>query len=80
MKQKVVSNGADKLSDVELLEMLLYYALPRCDTKSHSEKLLEKFGSIDGVLKAQKSEISSIPGLKDSADVLFSTKAETLRK
>ncbi len=80
MKQKVLSKGAEKLSDVELLEMLLYYVLPRCDTKPHAEQLLEKFGSIDGVLKCKKDELSSISGLKDGAELLFSLLRETVNR
>ena len=79
-KDFVLHKGAHKLDDTELLEMLLYYALPRVDTKPHAEKLLEKFGSLEGVLSANKGEISQIDGLRDGAEVLFALLQETFAR
>ena len=71
MKQQVLKYGASNLNETELLEMLLYYVLPRCDTKEHAKKLLETFGSLGDILGSRVGALNSIPGLKDNAEVFF---------
>lgn len=71
MKKQVLEHGASKLNETELLEMLLYYVLPRCDTKEHATKLLEKFGSFEDILGLKVGSLNTISGLKDNAEVLF---------
>ncbi|MBQ5838167.1 MAG: RadC family protein [Clostridia bacterium] len=79
-KKRLLSEGANTLSDVELLEMLLFYAVPRADTKSIAEDLIEKYGTLSGVIRADLEEIAAIPHLKDSARVLFSLLSETIAR
>lgn len=50
-------NGADTLADYELLEMLLFYSIPRRDTKPLAKALLHRFGSLIGVLRASAPEL-----------------------
>lgn len=76
----VLENGASRLSELDLLEMLLFYAVPRADTVPIAKELLEKFGSLEGVLDAEKGEISKIKGLKDGAELLFSLLREVLTR
>ena len=42
--------GADALADHELLELALFYAMPRRDTNETAHRLLDQFGSLDRVL------------------------------
>lgn len=50
------------LADYELLELLLFLALPRGDVKPLAKALLQKFGSIAALLKAEENLILEIPG------------------
>lgn len=52
MKKKLLENGERSLADHELLEVLLYYAIPRRDTNELAHRLLKQFGSLRGVLSA----------------------------
>ena len=52
MKSKFLLNGLDAFEQHEALEMLLYYAVPRCDTNPLAHRLLERFGSISAVFDA----------------------------
>ncbi len=70
-KEQVLQQGAGNLSELEFLEMLLYYVVPRTDTVPMARELLDKFGSLHGILDAQQGEISKIKGLKDNAELLF---------
>jgi DNA repair protein RadC len=63
--------GADALSDYELLELLLFRALPRRDVKSLAKSLLEKFGSFAEVIAAPEPRLAEVKGLGDSAITEF---------
>ncbi|MCP1241146.1 DNA repair protein RadC [Acetobacter lambici] len=52
MRQRVLAHGAGALADYELLEMLLFYAVPRRDTKPLAKSLINQFGSFSGVLES----------------------------
>ncbi|MFZ0607635.1 MAG: DNA repair protein RadC [Xanthobacteraceae bacterium] len=55
--------GPDALSDYELLELLLFRALPRSDVKPLAKSLLEKFGSFAEVITAPQSRLAEVKGL-----------------
>jgi DNA repair protein RadC len=55
--------GADALSDYELLELLLFRALPRRDVKPLAKMLLEKFGSFAEVIAAPDARLAEVKGL-----------------
>jgi len=55
--------GPDALSDYELLELLLFRALPRADVKPLAKSLLEKFGSFAEVIAAPQARLAEVKGL-----------------
>jgi DNA repair protein RadC len=57
--------GAEALSDYELLELLLFRALPRRDVKPLAKLLLEKFGSFAEVITAPEARLAEVKGLGD---------------
>ena len=56
------SSGA-LLEEHEILELLLFECIPRSNTNEIAHLLLERFGSIRGVLNAKESELMEIPGI-----------------
>src|SRR5271154_4167533 len=58
--------GTDALSDYELLELLLFRALPRRDVKPLAKSLLEKFGSFAEVVSAPEARLREVKGLGDA--------------
>ena len=52
MKDKYIEYGIEIFSPHEVLEVLLYYAIPRKDTNSTAHKLIDEFGSISAVIDA----------------------------
>ncbi len=70
-RKKLTDLGAERLSDKEILEMLLYYALPRVDTKPIANTLLDRFGSIENIINADPAQITDISGIKDNVCVFF---------
>lgn len=56
-------HGTDGMADHELLELLLTYAVPRIDVNPLAHRLLNSFGSLNGVLKAAPRELMRIQGV-----------------
>lgn len=80
MREKLLSAGPDALLDHELLEMVLFLALPRRDTKPIARALLARFGSFAGALAAPLNELRTIEGLGEAgAAALRTVQAAALR-
>lgn len=66
--------------DHKLLELLLFYAMPRRDTNPVAHELLDRFGSLAGVLDALPDELCKVPGVGESAVALFKAVREAGRR
>ena len=72
LKQRLLAGGDDALHDYELLEVALFFALPRRDVKPLAKALLQRFGSPEGALRASPAGLQSVPGAGgDSVIALF---------
>jgi DNA repair protein RadC len=67
LRERFREAGADAVSDYELLELLLFRALPRRDIKPLAKALLETFGSFAEVITAPPSRLDEVKGLGDAA-------------
>ena len=63
MKNRFLETGLDGFSDVNVLELLLFYAIPRQDTNPLAHALLERFGSFKAVMESSKEDLMSVKGL-----------------
>jgi DNA repair protein RadC len=63
--------GTEAVSDYELLELLLFRAMPRRDVKPLAKTLVEKFGSFAEVIAAPRSRLAEVRGLGDAAITEF---------
>lgn len=73
LRQRFVKAGADGLQDYELLEMLLFAAIPRRDVKPLAKQLLKEFGSLSGVLGAGIADLQKVKGVSENSAVLLKT-------
>lgn len=67
LRERFYSAGADALSDYELLEMALFSALPRRDTKPLAKSLIKIFGSFAEVVHAPVARLREVDGVGESA-------------
>src|SRR5438309_6317146 len=67
LRERFFSAGPDALSDYELLEMALFAAIPRKDTKPLAKELLKKFGSFAEVIHAPEARLREVDGIKDAS-------------
>lgn len=63
----------DALPDYELLELLLFMAIPRRDVKPIAKALECKFGSLNGVLNASLDALQSVDGISETAAIALKT-------
>ena len=67
VRKKFLENGFNGLEDYEILELLLFYVIPRKDTKAIAKELIKKFKNLANVLKADTLELKTIDGLGASS-------------
>jgi DNA repair protein RadC len=80
MREKLLVAGPDALLDHELLEMVLFLALPRRDTKPIARALLARFGSFANAIAAPLHELREVEGLGEAgAAALRTVQAAALR-
>lgn len=80
MREKLLTRGPDALADYELLEMLLFFAMPKGDTKPLAKALINRFGSFANVLAAPQQELMATRGLgTHSVSALKLVQASALR-
>lgn len=63
MIKRFLENGRSGLSDHELLEIILFYSIPRVNTNETAHRLLDKFGSLKGVFTADEKSLLKVKGL-----------------
>lgn len=71
LRQRFLKHGLDVMPDDQVLELLLFYAVPRQDTNALARKLLAHFGSIAAVLEASPQELMTVAGIGQNAAVLL---------
>ena len=70
VRERYLNTGLDTFQDYEALELLLFYAIPRKDTKSTAKNLIARFGSLPAVLDATLEELTEA-GLSPNAAILL---------
>ena len=71
VKKRFLEEGLDHFSDIQALELLLFYALPRVDTNPIAHGLLDRFGSLSQVLEASPEELCKVPGVGENGALLL---------
>jgi DNA repair protein RadC len=66
LRDRFVKGGASAMPDYELLELTLFSALPRRDTKPLAKTLLARFGSFAEVIAAPRARLLEIPGVGEA--------------
>ena len=80
MRQRFMTGGLDAFADHEILELLLYYAIPRRDTNPIAHALMERDGSLPAVLAAPMEDLKRTEGIGESAAVLLHLVPQVCRR
>jgi DNA repair protein RadC len=73
MRTRLLTAGPTSLADYELLEMVLFLALPRRDTKPIAKALITRFGSFAAAIAAPLNDLLAIEGIHDAAAAALKT-------
>lgn len=71
--------GLDSFDEANVLELLLFYAKPRMDTKTLARELLNRFGSLSRVLEATAAELETVEGVGESTSTLLTLVTQLAR-
>ncbi len=77
LRERFLAAGPQSLPDYELLELLLFYGIERRDTKPLAKQLIERFGSLGGVLAAPAEQLAEFDGIDRRTLVLLRAVRET---
>lgn len=67
LKNRFRREGLDNFEELQVLELLLFYCIPRQDTNSIAHALLNHFGTLDQVMDAPAEELQKVPGVGENA-------------
>ena len=79
LKSRFLEEGLDNFTDIQVLELLLFYAIPQKDTNPIAHALLSRFGSLSQVLDADAEELKKVPGISDHSATLLRMVTEISR-
>lgn len=77
---ELLLNNADALSDHQILEVLLFYAVPRIDTNPLAHKLINLFGDLNGVFNASHEQLTAIDGVGEKVSAFIVALGEVLKR
>ena len=75
LRKRFLQAGADSLHDYELLELLLFQAIPRRDTKPLAKALIKRFGSFSAVIQADPTALQEVKGVGGNVVIALKTVA-----
>lgn len=80
LRARLLTGGAEALADYEVLEYLLYAAIPRGNTKPIAKMLLAQYGSLAGVLNADPKALQRVKGVGENSAAALKAVALAARR
>ena len=80
LKDRFLREGLDGFTDVQVLELLLFYVVPRKDTNPIAHALVDRFGSLARVLDASVLKLTEVDGVTDNGATFLKLVREIERR
>ena len=80
LRSTFIEHGLDSFSELNTLELLLFYTRQRADTNPLAHALLDRFGSLSGVLNASFEELLEVNGIGENSAALIKLLPEIVKK
>lgn len=79
MRERFLKNGLSSFEKHEVLEILLFYCVPRANINEVAHRLIDRFKTVYGVLRATPEELLSVEGVGESTVTYLSLLNEAVR-
>ena len=79
LKSRFLQSGLDGFNEINALELLLFYTVPRQDTNPLAHRLLDRFGSFSAVLDADYGDLMTVDGVSDHTATFLKLLPESAR-
>jgi len=76
LKDKYIALGTEGLTDAEMLELILFYALPQRDTAPLAKALLDRYGSVSAILDTPRERLMELDGINEHSALFLSLLTE----
>lgn len=80
MKERYLNEGLDGFQDHEVLELLLFFCVPRKNTNEIAHELLKTFGTLSAVMEASTTELEKVKGIGKNSALLLNLMPAVFRK
>lgn len=80
LKERFRMEGLQNFNELHVLELILFYAIPRRDTNLIAHALLDRFGSLPAVLDARLDDLAAVPGVGENAALLLQLFPQVMRR
>lgn len=77
LRERAMNEGLEFFTDHEVLELLLGYSIPQRDTNPIAHRLIDEFGSLQGVMQARTEQLEKVDGVKRTTSTLIKIIAKT---
>ncbi len=71
LRRRMMVHGLQSMPVVDVVELILYYTIPKKDVRSIAEEMVRRFGTIHRMCEASSAERKSVPGIGNSTDEHF---------
>lgn len=80
LKANVCKNGFTQLEEHQLLELMLFYSIPRADTNDLAHRLIKEFGSLKDIFSADIEKLKKVDGIGENTAIMLAGMGETFRR
>ena len=80
LRERYLKDGIDSFEPHQVLELVLFYAIPRKDTNNLAHELLNRFGSLSGVFEAPVEDLCQVEGIGMGTAVYLNMFSQIIRK
>jgi DNA repair protein RadC len=80
LRERFIREGLDNFEDHQVLELILFQAIPQRDTNPVAHRLMQRFGSLSAVLEADPKDLAAVNGVGPNAAIFISLIPQITRR
>jgi DNA repair protein RadC len=80
LRERFIREGLDNFEDHQVLELILFHAIPQRDTNPIAHRLMQRFGSLSAVLEADPKDLALVEGVGSNAAAFLSMVPQITRR